>query len=67
MVDLQDKLDSVSPQGTNSLNLDPRDCSPHIADGQISGLRSPQVNGSFERGRLLRKELRGWISRFYSL
>ena len=35
-VDLQDKLDSASPQGTNLLNIDPRDCSPKTVDGQSS-------------------------------
>ena len=54
-MDLQDKLDSVSPQGTNSLNLDPRDCSPHAVDGQISGLRSPQVNSSSQEREIVKK------------
>ena len=46
MVDLQDKLESVSPQGTRSLNIDPRDCSPQTVDGKITGLRSPQASSS---------------------
>ena len=54
-MDLQDKLDSVSPQVTNSLNLDPRDCSPQAVDGQISGLRSPQVNSSSQEREIVKK------------
>ena len=54
-MDLQDNLDFVSPQGTNSLNLDPRDCSPHAVDGQISGLRSSQTNPSSREREIVKK------------
>ena len=55
MGDLLDKLDVVSPQGTNSLNLDLRDCSPHAEDEQISRLRSPQVNSSSQEQEIVKK------------
>ena len=54
-VDLQDKLDSASPQGTNFLNIDARDCSPQIVDGQSSGLRSPQGNPSSREREIVKK------------
>ena len=59
MVDLQDKLDSVSYQGTNSLNITPRDFPPHSSflDGQISGLRSPQANRSSLEREIVKKEI----------
>ena len=41
VVGLQDKLDDVSPLGTRSGNLDPRDSSPQPRDEQSSELRSP--------------------------
>ena len=56
MVDLQDKLDAVSPQGTSSVSLDPRDCSPQAGDGQSSRLRSPQANLSSREREILRLE-----------
>ena len=46
VVDLQNKLDSVSHQSTNSFNIISRDFPPQTVDGQISGLRSPQANPS---------------------
>ena len=46
VVDLQEKFDSVSPQGIHSSNITPRYFSPQTVDGQISGLRSPRVNPS---------------------
>ena len=55
MVDLQDKLESVSPQGTRSLNIDPRDCSPQTVDGKITGLRSPQANPSSQEREIVKK------------
>ena len=39
VVDLQDKLDSVSHQGTNSLNINSQDFPCQTAFSQISGLR----------------------------
>ena len=54
-MDLQDKMNSVSPQGANSFNTDPRGCSPHTVDGQISGLRSPQANPSSLEREIIKK------------
>ena len=52
MVDLQDKMDVVSPQGTSSVSLDPRNCSPQVGDGQSSGLRSPQEREGDRKERI---------------
>ena len=46
VADLQEKFDTISPQGINSSNIIPRDFSPQTVDGQISGMRSPQGNTS---------------------
>ena len=54
-MDLQDKLDSVSPQGTNSQNLDSRDCSPYVVVGQISRLRSPHANSNSGEREIVKK------------
>ena len=63
VVDLQEKFDSVSPQGINSSNIAQRDFSPQTVDGQISGLRSPQAN-PIER---LEKQILQLINVFISL
>ena len=55
VVDLQDKLDSVTPQGINSSNITPRDFSSQTVDGQISGLRSPQANPSSPEREIVKK------------
>ena len=55
MVDLQDKMDVVSPQGTSSVSLDPRDCSHQAGDGKSSGIRSPQANLSSKKREIVKK------------
>ena len=46
VVDLQEKFDFASPQGMSSSNVIPSDFSPQALDGQVSGLRSSQINPS---------------------
>ena len=55
VVDLQDKLDFVSYQGTNSLNITSRDFPPQTVNGQISGLRSSQGNPSSQEREIVKK------------
>ena len=55
VVDLQDKLDFVSYQGTNSLNITSRDFPPQTVNGQISGLRSSQGNPSSREREIVKK------------
>ena len=55
MVDLQDKLDVVSTQGTSYVYLDPRDCSPQDRDGQSFRLKSSQVSSSSREREIFKK------------
>ena len=55
MISLQDNLYVVSPQGTSSVSLDPRDCSHQAGDGKSSGIRSPQANLSSKKREIVKK------------
>ena len=55
VVNLQDKLDVVSPQGTRFVSLDPRDMFSQAGDRHSSGLRSPRGDTSSREREIVKK------------